>query len=305
MATLGLSNGVNGFHEDILYRKASVVTDRLQKREDDRQAEISKRKEEKIDSVNNEESPEFFTEHFLKEKENIENAIATCSQNASDRTVMRERFDIVAQSYQKLNKFVSDSTMFLPSYQIRQAQETMVKLNSFIQEKRDLYLPKKKFSFASKKKIEKHSNGYTTGAQNIADKPTKNIEVELAGCKIVELQGQTVVRNNEDVDEKDVALANLNDCTIKLFGTPSTVHMKKLKNCTILCGPVSSSIFISDCSECVFVLACQQLRTHTTTDSRIYLHVTSRAIIEDCKDLQFAPYRYSYVLIKYLERIKY
>ena len=62
----------------------------------------------------------------------------------------------------------------------------------------------------------------------------------------------------------------------------------------VLCGPVSSSVFVEDCKDCVFVVACQQLRVHSTTNSQFYLHVTSRAIIEDCQKVSFAPYSWNY-----------
>ena len=65
-------------------------------------------------------------------------------------------------------------------------------------------------------------------------------------------------------------------------------------HCSILCGPVSSSVFIEDCKDCTFVVACQQLRVHGTVQSLFYLHVTSRAIIEDCQQVSFAPYNLTY-----------
>ena len=68
---------------------------------------------------------------------------------------------------------------------------------------------------------------------------------------------------------------------------------KSLHN-SILCGPVSSSVFIEDCKDCTFVVACQQLRVHGTVQSLFYLHVTSRAIIEDCRQVSFAPYNLTY-----------
>ena len=37
-----------------------------------------------------------------------------------------------------------------------------------------------------------------------------------------------------------------------------------------------------------------QLRVHVTVDSIFYLHVTSRAIIEDCSHVKFAPYAWTY-----------
>jgi len=72
------------------------------------------------------------------------------------------------------------------------------------------------------------------------------------------------------------------------------VHATNLTDVTFLCGPVQTSIFIDNCVNCTFVLACQQLRTHTTQDSKFYLKVTAKGIIEDCKGLQFAPYNLDY-----------
>ncbi|XP_069116527.1 tubulin-specific chaperone C-like [Argopecten irradians] len=284
---------VNGDHHDISVDKKAIVTDRLQKRELERQEDIQRRKDEKDNSANAKESTRYFSDNFNIQRESVEGALATCNGNCSDKVILRERFDFVAQSYQKLQKFVADSVMFLPSYDLRQAQETLGKLQAQIQEKREQMLPKKKFAFSSRKKVEKDPQVMTNGAHKMIEKSDK-LGIELAGCKIIGFQGVTLVKNSSDITGKDVAVANLNDCTLKLFGAPSTVHMKNLKNCTILCGPVSSSVFISDCEECVFVLACQQLRTHTTKNSSVYLHVTSRAIIEDCKDLDFAPYSLSY-----------
>lgn len=284
---------VNGFHLVNSPDKKAIVTDRLLKREQERQEDIQRRKDEKDNTTNAKESSQYFSEHFNVQRESLEGALATCNGNCSDKIMLRERFDFVAVSYQKLQKFIADSVMFLPSYEVRQAQESMSKLQNQIQEKRDQLLPKKKFTFSSRKKVDKDPRVMTNGANKMTEK-SDNLSFELAGCKIVGLQGVTIVKDSSEVSRKDVVVANLNDCTLKLFGAPSTVHMKNLKNCTILCGPVSSSVFISDCVNCVFVLACQQLRTHTTTDSSVYVHVTSRAIIEDCKNLEFAPYSLSY-----------
>ena len=57
---------------------------------------------------------------------------------------------------------------------------------------------------------------------------------------------------------------------------------------------VTSSVFAHDCNECVFAFACQQLRLHSSIDCTIYIHVTSRSIIEDCTKIRVAPYNWSY-----------
>lgn len=124
---------------------------------------------------------------------------------------------------------------------------------------------------------------------------------------------------DKELRGQDVNLSGLESCEVRLCGPPSTLHMSRMEHCTwvavtmqysthlimlaqvwrqllllvlcsVLCSPVSSSVFVEDCKHCVFVVACQQLRVHSTVHSQFYLHVTSRAIIEDCKGISIAPY---------------
>ncbi|XP_009705749.1 PREDICTED: tubulin-specific chaperone C, partial [Cariama cristata] len=74
----------------------------------------------------------------------------------------------------------------------------------------------------------------------------------------------------------------------------NTLRVRDCRGCTVLCGPVSTSVLVDGCSDCLLVLACQQLRTHRTRNSRFYVQVTSRAVIEDCAKVSFAPYAWSY-----------
>lgn len=111
------------------------------------------------------------------------------------------------------------------------------------------------------------------------------------------LQGKiddSLTLDAENVNKNDVLLTDLTRCTVRIYGAPSTLHMVNLRQCTILVGPVSSSVFAQDCKDCNFAFACQQLRLHSSTDCSIYLHVTSRAIIEDCSQIRVAPYNWSY-----------
>lgn len=96
------------------------------------------------------------------------------------------------------------------------------------------------------------------------------------------------------VKNRDITLRDLQNCNIIIYGAPSALLMNKLKDCTVLCGPVSGAVFIEDCLSCKFVFPCHQLRVHSTTHSKFYLHVTSRAIVEDCSNLGFAPFNWKY-----------
>ena len=121
--------------------------------------------------------------------------------------------------------------------------------------------------------------------------------MEILSGSILGFRGvadQTLTLSSPEVNNKDITLSDLQNCKVTLYGAPSAVHINKLKNTSLLCGPVSGAIFIEDCVACNFALPCHQLRVHTTVDSNFYLHVTSRAIVEDCANVGFAPFNWEY-----------
>ena len=112
------------------------------------------------------------------------------------------------------------------------------------------------------------------------------------------ITGQTLTLSPGQVKSQDVTLRGLHNCNIVVYGAPSALLMNKLTDCTVLCGPVSGAVFMEDCSGCNFVFPCHQLRVHSTKDSKFYLHVTSRAIVEDCSNVGFAPFNWEYEALK-------
>jgi len=77
-------------------------------------------------------------------------------------------------------------------------------------------------------------------------------------------------------------------------GHPGSVQVSRASNCTLLCGPIARSFFAENLDECTLSIACQQLRLHSSRGIRIYLHVTCRAIIEDCKEIEIGEFNYDY-----------
>ncbi|KAK7104415.1 tubulin-specific chaperone C-like [Littorina saxatilis] len=275
----------------VLEEKKLAVTERLQKRQDDRQAELQKKKSEG-DAVTRREDVTKFLDNLNEKRQALEDGVALSNQ--LEKSELVDHFDSLSGTLQKLQRYVSECTAFLPSYEIRQAQETISNLQNQIQEKRDELLPKKKFAFSKAKKTTEKK--VEPVKQQKTNDHTDEIDaaVELAACKFVKQTGQTLTKDSSEINQKDVALVDLTDCTIKLFGAPSAIHMFNLKNCRIFSGPVSGSIFIRASTNCVFVLPCQQLRIHNTYDTDFYIHVTSKAIIEDCHRVRFAPYNWKY-----------
>lgn len=278
-----------------LDEKRSAITDKLSKRETDRLSDIQRRNEQKDSSKSIQENVKLFNENFVKEKESIEDDLHKC--NLSSKTESATKLDSLAKQIQSMQKYLTESTLFLPAYEVRQAQDIICNLQQQVQSKRDILVPKKKFTFKSKKKQTDVPDSVSASKKDTVDNILRqDVEIELADCKFVDCK-EAVLTKGEEIYQKDVCLARLTDCEIRLFGAPSTVHMKNLNNCKVFCGPVSSSIFISDCKNCIFVIACQQLRTHSTEHSKFYLHVTSRAIIEDCSQVFFAPYNLKYDIV--------
>jgi len=97
-----------------------------------------------------------------------------------------------------------------------------------------------------------------------------------------------------DLSGKRVMLAALTRCTVHLHGVMTALHADGLAGCRVSCGTVAGATFISDCTDSQFSVACHQLRVHRTRDTSFYLHVTSRAIIEDCTGITTAPYVMQY-----------
>ena len=268
-----------------------TIGDKLQRRQDERVAKFEDLRNQRESASGKQESANYFTSNFTKEKNSVETLLSIAG--SVEKSALADLFDELTVSVHKLQKFITESTLFLTSYEIRKSQDDVERLFAAIEESRNNLIPKKKFAFK--------------GRQKTSNKP-KYVKPKPA---IVEVDGPITVSNdfqcgffNEananlelkslDIRAKDVGLTNLKSCTVKLYGPPNAIHMNNLMNCTVFSGPVPGSIFVDNCQDCTLVVSCQQLRVHHTTATRFYLHVTSRAIIEDTTDVGFAPYNWVY-----------
>ena len=271
-------------------KKKAAITAKLRSRDEERQNAILKRQEEKQATYSNEERLDFFLKTFNEEKKNLEEFINNC-ETQYDKSQMVDKFEEMSLALQKLQKYIAESTLFLPSSILGRALSDISDLHINFQKKKEVILPKKKFAFKNRKKI----------SENQKPKPTSEIrseknltDVALTKCHFSDKKGETLVKKAEEINKEDVALVNLTGCTVKLFGSPSAMHFNELTSCKVFCGPVSSSIFIRNCTNCTFILACHQLRIHQSTNCQFYIHVTSKAIIEACNKVTFAPYNWEY-----------
>lgn len=133
---------------------ADSVRERLERRNEERLAAIEKRKADKESNEQPTETTDYFETTFAKEKGAIEDLLSKRASLIEPGNKMQatEFFESLTDKCQKLQKFVSDSAMFLPSRQIKVSQDILKALQQEINEKREEYMPKKKFAFKARKK---------------------------------------------------------------------------------------------------------------------------------------------------------
>lgn len=195
--------------------------------------------------------------------------------------------DAVASKLHEEEKSLSQHSNILPQYELRRAQQLVTGLQIRLRDVQDDLQPKKKFGFKGKKS--KITPAPVIRTHNGDDDRPEPEEQGPTGCVVKNEKGKTIKLAKIDTDQKDVSLHKLEGCEVHIFGNPSTLHMTSMEGCLVLSGPISTSVFIDDSKKCTFALACQQLRIHNVEETDFYLHVTSRAIIEDTKKVRFGP----------------
>ncbi|PAA81023.1 hypothetical protein BOX15_Mlig005482g2, partial [Macrostomum lignano] len=191
-----------------------------------------------------------------------------------------------------LQRYHSDSVGFLPAYVSASAKAKVEELANKLADLRERVVPKKKFAFSSA--ASSNRNPKQQQPQQQPQKQQQQTQQPKVEPTLHNLTGKAVVLSDESVANKDILLSDLADCTIKVLSHPATLHLNGLTNCTILCGPVHRSVLIEKCTDFTLVVACHQLRLHSSTRCKLYLHVTSTPIIEYSNDVLIAPYNFNY-----------
>merc|ERR1719235_1866517 len=78
----------------------------------------------------------------------------------------------------------------------------------------------------------------------------------------------------------------------------ATISMDQCENCRVFIGPIESSVFIRNCTNCDIVLACQQFRSRDCLNCRFALFCMTEPIIETSKNMQFACFDFFYFSLK-------
>jgi len=232
------------------------------------------------------EGVDYFDSIFDKKVLEIGNSLDVL-EPSSDPIKIQDGLESIARDLQELQRFFTSSTIFLNDHKIQRCQNIINQLLTKSDETKARLVPKKKFGFKNK----------SATAQPKAETKVDGIsKIEHKEFLWTETRKRNVMirLEPEKTNKQDLTLKDIENCVIIIEGHPGSLQMTKLKNCLVLCGPVSRSIFADFCEKCTFAFSCQQLRLHSSSSCDVYMFVTSRAIIEDCRDIRVAPNTYTY-----------
>ncbi|XP_066254007.1 tubulin-specific chaperone C [Euwallacea similis] len=280
-----------------LIREGVDKVNSMKIRELERKLNVQRKQESKKSVMAENEQLEFFERTFDEKQKQVETLLKQ-AQTLS-KFELPEHFNLISKEILLLQKYVAASNLFLRNYFLKKCQTTLQELNLKATTLENELLPKKKFGFKNKslKSKEVGEKRNRVDAVDSSIFPTSRLfdtSVHTIECGFYKRHNETLLLTREEIAKKDVSLERLSSCRVYLKGYPSTLHLNHLTDCQIFSGPVSTSIFAENCNNCTLVIACQQLRLHASGNVSIYLHVTSRAIMEDCDDVALAPYNWKY-----------
>jgi hypothetical protein len=232
------------------------------------------------------------------------------------------QYDALRGRIAKLQAFVNEAAGTLPTYDIKRCQEEIMKLLRELLDKASSVRPRKKFTFAARKRAKERS---AASSSTPADSQFENIDEQIANNYVEtadnDIRGSRSIAKqllstpgNHVIDHQKSAVLSLHkeelksigdnpvqlliesctDTVVAIDAVIGSVRLQKLSKCVIILGPVCTAAYFEECKDCRFVVASHQMRIHQCHNSAFHVRVKSHPIIEDCSALGFTPYNISY-----------
>ncbi|XP_026479524.1 tubulin-specific chaperone C-like [Ctenocephalides felis] len=281
---------------NIIEKNREIMHSRLSKREQLRQKHMEETHKQREEEFVKSEGLDYFCNVFSQKKQEINQLLEETSSKPINELPVH--FNVIRKLLQEVQQYVTDSTLFLTEFKIRNCQEIISSLQNVLCDQEIKYIPKRKFGFKNKKLLLNDKiigKDLDTKSKDMTDLClNKCNDWNLSQCGFHLKENEILYLYAEQVNKKDITLSSIYKCTVIITGYPNTLHMSNIQDSTVICGPVTTSIFADKCINSKLVIACQQLRLHSSKNVDVYLHVTSRAILEDSTNIRFAPYNYIY-----------
>ena len=318
-----------------LEERREIMTSRLKAREAERQSANASRRETQ-DMGFMQEKVKTFWGAFETGKADADAkcaAVQALGRGAESAAALAACTESIA----RLQARVSEASHFLPSYDVRKAQSAVDELRKAVGVAKDAVAPRKKFSFAARRKQAKAEKAARAAAAAAAapvllaapaaEQPTTDATPanyragdqvsDVAAESLLESSGERAhivsMRTGETIcvgarelacatsdggaERKAVRLSQLTDCTVYIVGVAGALRAENLTRCKIYAGPVSGSCLMFDLIECVVAIAARQFRLHRCLRTDFYVRSRSGPIIEHCSALRFAPYHVQYAAL--------
>jgi hypothetical protein len=105
---------------------------------------------------------------------------------------------------------------------------------------------------------------------------------------------ETCVKNPGEIDGQMFDIGDCTNSNLVLMDNCEQVQIDVVTNSRVFVGACASSIFIRNCSNCVFYTCCRQLRLREVTNCTFYIFSMAEVHIELSNNLQFAPFNGGY-----------
>ena len=135
-------------------------------------------------------------------------------------------------------------------------------------------------------------------ASGDTQEPVKPVKVELADITVSKQNGTKVIKGPGSIRGNQFIIEECTDCDIYVLDLTATITIDLCVNCRIFIGPCESSIFVRDCKDCTFSLACQQYRCVRCERCDTLLMCTTAPVVESSKGLRFGCWRAQYFDLK-------
>ena len=101
-------------------------------------------------------------------------------------------------------------------------------------------------------------------------------------------------KNPGSIQGQPFVIDNCQKCKILLIDHCDQVQINDVSDSKIFIGASSGSIFIGNCINCTFTVACKQLRTRDCRNCTINLYCKTESAIETSTDMRFGPFNGAY-----------
>lgn len=298
-------------HPDLSSRVDALELERRLRRNDDerkRRAEIRKAiKTATTDPRENAE--EFLATHeagcracVLAMRALVAGASAGTAHAEDEETEKRrDALMAVNADARALDRALAEASYYLTAYDARARGRAMAELREEYERCAAVVTPRARFRFKSRGR-EARANASANDAQK-ADGPSSerrssegggggggdaDVNETDDGPGVRDRVGETVVIR--DVDESDdFVLERCADCEIVLLGCARALRAYDLRRCRIYVACVAGSAHVENLVDCIVCVAARQLRVHAARRVRFHVRTSSRPIVEDSRDVGFAP----------------